>query len=537
MEDARREHREGWGMSSASVTRVVYPTSVDDVQAALKQARDNSWTVAFWGGGRSYGDAALNESNLLLDFSGMNRVIDFDPDSGEVVVEPGVTLVQLERFGLPKGFWPPVVSGTMFTTMGGCISANVHGKNNFKYGPWGDHVVRFTLVLTTGEVLEVDRESHADLFHHVIGGFGLLGVLVSITVKLKRVHSGRLSVLPSLAEDLDEMFRQFERFNDSEFDYVVGWIDAFAGGISLGRGQIHAARYVEENEDPEGKHLVGLEHQQLPDRFFVFIPKSWLWWLARPWAFRWGMQLINSVRFWFMKFAGHHEPRLETHTAFNHLLDFVPNWKWFYTPGGLIQYQFFLPKEVARPIIRQVLELCRSVKLESWLVVMKRHRADDFPLSHAVDGYSFAMDFPVTDKNRGELYRLTERFNELVVEAGGRFYFAKDSVVTSDAWRKSLGDEVVGRFLALKAKYDPDEILGGNLYRRVIKPLKGEVKLLEPKLPELEPAPVPEPEAIPVEEPAAKEELVEAEEPQAEAPPEAEPDSDDAAKTDAGEAS
>ncbi len=513
MEEAHREHREGWGMSSSSVSQVVYPTSTSDVVDALKQARDNGWTVALWGAGRSYGDAALNEANLLLDFSRMNQVLDFDPKSGEVVVEPGVTLVQLERFSLPKGFWPPVVSGTMFTTMGGCIAANVHGKNNFKYGPWGDHLIRFTLVLASGEVLEVDRESDPTLFNHVVGGFGLLGVLVSITVKLKPVHSGRVSVLPIVAEDLDEMFRQFERLNDAEYDYVVGWIDAFAGGISLGRGQIHAARYFGAGEDPEGAQLVSIEHQQLPDRFFIFIPKSWLWWLAKPWAHRWGMWLINSARFWWMRMAGHREPRLETHTEFNHLLDFVPNWKWFYKPGGLIQYQLFLPKENARDVARRVLELCREVKQESWLIVMKRHRADAYPLSHALDGYSFALDFAVTDKNREELYRLTQRLNSIVVEAGGRFYFAKDSVISPEAWRKSLGDEVVGRFLGLKAKYDPDDLLGGNLYRRVIMPLKGQVKLIEPKLSaefdEAVPAGhnetiVPEPVADEAEEPATE---------------------------------
>ena len=95
---------------------------------------------------------------------------------------------------------------------------------------------------------------------------GLLGAITSITVKMKRVHSGRVRVTPIAAENIHEMFRLFERYNGAEYDYVVGWIDAFAGGGGLGRGQIHAARYLEEGEDFEGKATMLPAGQSLPSR-------------------------------------------------------------------------------------------------------------------------------------------------------------------------------------------------------------------------------------------------------------------------------
>ena len=104
------EHRQGWGMANDSVCRVVRPAGVDDIQAAYALARTQGLTVAFWGNGRSYGDAALNESNLLLDFRRMRNVLDFDPETGILTAEPGITLVELEHFALAKGFWPPVLS-------------------------------------------------------------------------------------------------------------------------------------------------------------------------------------------------------------------------------------------------------------------------------------------------------------------------------------------------------------------------------------------------------------------------------------------
>lgn len=474
-----REAREGWGMANRAMSAVVHPRSTEEIVEAFRTARERGLKVAFWGNGRSYGDAALNEGNLLVDFRGMNRVLAFDPTTGELTAEPGITLDELERYALPRGFWPPVVSGTRYTTLGGCVAANVHGKNNYKYGPWGDHVVRFTFVTPDGAVRVVDRASDPELFHHAIGGFGLLGAFASITVTMKRVYGGDVRVTPVAADDIHEMFTLFRRYVAADFDYVVGWIDAFPGGTSLGRGQIHAARYLEpgEHPDPEGSLLPWA--QSLPDRLFGVIPMGLLWRLGQPFSNRLGMRLINFGRFWWMKLMGAGEPHLESHTRFNHLLDFVPNWKWFYKPKSLIQFQLFLPERTAEDAVARVLELCRVERLESFLIVMKRHRPDDFPLSHAVDGYSFAMDFPVSERNREPLFRLTRRLERLVVEAGGRFYFAKDAVISPEGWRRSLGDEVVGRFFALKRRVDPDLLIQGNLWRRVMAPLWAEVPLLE----------------------------------------------------------
>ena len=111
-----------------------------------------------------------------------------------------------------------------------------------------------------------------------------------------------------------------------------------------------------------------------------------------------------------------------------------------------------------------------------------------------VGGWTGSMDFPVTDRNRARLDRLTQRLNRVVVDAGGRFYFAKDAVVTADAWRASLGDEVVGRFFALKRLHDPDLLIQGNLWRRVMAPLWREVPQIDAKLPPITPAV--EPEAV-----------------------------------------
>jgi len=92
-------------------------------------------------------------------------------------------------------------------------------------------------------------------------------------------------------------------------------------------------------------------------------------------------------------------------------------------------------------------------------------------MTHSVDGYSFALDYKVTPSNRGQLWQLAAEMDQLVVEAGGRFYFAKDSTLSHHSLESYLAEERVRKFLDLKATCDPEGLLQTNLYRRLF--LKG----------------------------------------------------------------
>jgi len=157
----------------------------------------------------------------------------------------------------------------------------------------------------------------------------------------------------------------------------------------------------------------------------------------------------------------------QSHAAFHFLLDYVPNWELAYGRGGLIQYQSFLPKETAREAWTELLTLSHKRGMPSYLGVTKRHRPDDFLLSHAVDGFSLALDFKVTNASRARMSQMLQDFDQIVTSAGGRFYFAKNSETSAETTRRFLGDETVERFRALKRRTDPNNLLESDLYRRI----------------------------------------------------------------------
>lgn len=458
---------EGWGMAVSTVSHVFKPTNVEQTFEFFDLARKSNRNIVLRGGGNSYGDAAILADSITLDFTEMNRVLDWNPETGVIDMEPGVTIQQMWQEIIPDGWWPPVVSGTMFTTMGGCAAMNIHGKNNYRMGPFGEHILEFDFLTPDGQIHTVSPQSDPELFHGAISGAGLLGVFTRIRMQMRKVHSGLLSVEAFQTHNFQNMIDEFETRIDHS-DYLVGWIDSVpTGKKTLGRGIVHAAHYLKEGQDPRPADTLTLGAQELPDKLFGLMPKSMLHLFMGPFINNFGVRMINMAKYHSSRLQPNSWVHYQSHGAFAFLLDYVPNWKMAYKPVGLIQYQPFIPKETARDAFEEILLECNKVALPPYLGVFKKHRPDKFLLSHAVDGYSLAMDFRVTPGNRNDLWNLCSRLDDIVLNAGGRFYFAKDATLTGKNAERYLGSAAIEQLRQLKHRLDPEMRLDSQLARRL----------------------------------------------------------------------
>jgi FAD/FMN-containing dehydrogenase len=443
------------------------PTSAAEVSDVFQVAREAGVPLVPRGGGCSYGDAAFLPEGVVLDLSSMNGVSSWDPEAGIIEVEPGVTVEQLWRRTLADGWWPPVVTGTMEPTVGGCLAMNVHGKNNWVRGTLGEHCLDFELLTPDGVVRTVDKNADRELFHAVIGGLGQLGVIVRAKLQLKRVRSGLVEGKAVAAGNLHDLLRALDDAK-GDWEYVVGWIDAFAGGSGAGRGLLHFARHLEAEEDGDPSSSLDPESQDLPARILGVFPKSMVWRLMKPWTNRPGMRLINLTKQLHGSTIANGSVYRQSLAAFSFLLDYVPDWKKTYLPGGLIQHQSFVPVAHAEGVFAQQLEICRRRGMPSYLAVVKRHRPDDFLLSHGVDGFSLALDFPVVEGRRADLWAMVRELAEPVVAAGGRFYAAKDAALPGELFRASFAEGEIDRFLEIKDRLDPEGVLRSALAERLL---------------------------------------------------------------------
>jgi FAD/FMN-containing dehydrogenase len=458
----------GFGRSMRAACRYVVPRSTEELAALFAWAKNEGQTLGFRGAGCSYGDAALNQGGIVVDTSQLNHVLDWDPSTGIIETEAGLTIEGLWRRTVQDGYWPAVVPGTMKPTLGGCLAMNVHGKNNFRAGPIGEHVIELDLLTPAGELVTCSREKNVDLFAAVIGGMGLLGAITRLKLRLKHVHSGALRVESRSARNLDEMFDLFEDGLPVN-DYLVGWVDCFASGKSVGRGIVHVADYLGPGEDPGCEESLHVERQGLPANF-AFLPKDKIWRIMRFLTNDAGMRVVNAGKY-HVSWREHRRSYFQSHVGFAFLLDYVPDWRLAYGPDGFIQYQVFVPHAEARGCLKDVLVLSQKAGIRPYLGVMKRHRADEFVLSHALDGWSLAMDFRVTKRKRQQLVDLTHTLTARVLASGGKFYFAKDSVLDPPEVARAYGTDRLQRFAALKRRLDPGCMLSNDLWRRTIAPV------------------------------------------------------------------
>jgi len=405
----------------------------------------------------------MNTGHLVLDMRSMKRVLDWDPESGIIECEPGVSIQELWQRSLPDGWWPPVTTGTSWPTLGGAAAMNVHGKNHFRVGGLGDWILDVDLATPSGELLTLSRETNEDLFHAAIGAFGMLGCFTRIRLQMKRVYSGRLRVKEWTEPNLE---RTLEAFTDApNHDYFVGWCDC-VGARSRGRSQLHWADNPAEGEDTEGGAALSVAAQELPGSMLGvparFVPLV----LGVLYKRNTGVWLSNTVKYVAARMTSG-RTTLQPHAAFHFLLDQMPGFRFAYQPGGFIQYQPFVPAEHARRVFREILDVSRRRGLMSYLGVLKRHRPDDFLLSHGLDGYSMALDYPVTNANREKLWTMCHEFNELVLDAGGRFYPAKDHVLRPRDFRRMIGEVDLERFETLRGRVDPERVLRSDLADRI----------------------------------------------------------------------
>lgn len=471
--DLMDEELTGWGLAQAAQSKVARPDAVAAIADMFAEAVRAGQTVALRGAGCSYGDAALNRDKVVLDCTRLNRILAWDAAQGRITVEPGVTIAQLWRRTLPDGWWPMVVPGTSEVTVGGAAAMQIHGKNNWHAGAFGDAVLSFDLLLPSGQSLTCSRESNSDLFAAAIGGMGLLGAFTSLTLQTRRVHSGNVWEITTAHNSLDALIAALNEATAWATD-LVAWIDTSARGQRLGRGLLKMSRDLAPDEDAHPEQTRTEAYQTGHKSLAARLPKGWLPRLARPLTSPAGVWFSNRGQWSSGQGIRQRRSHLSTYVSANFPLDAIPDWRESYRPGGLLQHQSMVPTEAASATFREILDRSQQAGLTPSFAVLKKHRASEGLLSCLVDGYSLALDYPVRRGQEEKVSTLLTSLNDITAAAGGRIYFAKDSTLTPAQTQRMYGAETLEQFHTLKQRYDPQGLLSTDLYQRAIAPLFAE---------------------------------------------------------------
>ena len=181
-----------------------------------------------------------------------NHILSFDDNSGILVVESGILLDDIINSFLPKGWFPYVTPGSKFTTIGGLIAADVHGKNHHKEGSFRNFVEWFELIDSKGEIKKCSKKENSELFEWTIGGMGLTGVIIRAAIKLRPIETSWIKQKTLVAKNIDQTFEFFEK--NMNATYSVAWINSTKTGNDLGQSLIMLGEHA-TIEDTKKKNI------------------------------------------------------------------------------------------------------------------------------------------------------------------------------------------------------------------------------------------------------------------------------------------
>lgn len=397
-----------WGRVAPVTTQVDTPAWADRIHPA-------PGPVLAYGLGRSYGDSCLLGEGRMIETRFLDRILDFDPASGLLRAEAGISLDAILRFCVPRGWFLPTTPGTRQVTLGGAIANDVHGKNHHRAGCFGNHTPRFELLRSDGsrQVVGEGDPRHAA----TIGGLGLTGIITWAELQLVPIRSAMLDVELVRFRGLDE-FLELSRDSEEFWEHTVAWIDCAASGRDLGRGIFIRGNWSAHGELAPHKPPGASVPVDFPD--FALN--------------RFTIGAFNSL--YYRRFFGRTNSLQQHYAPFFHPLDSIQGWSRIYGKRGFYQYQVVTPAEAGAEPMREMLRLISESGQGSFLAVLKTFGDKPSPgmLSFPSPGITLALDFA----NQGNAtLALFDRLDEAARAGDARFYPAKDSRMSRADFERS----------------------------------------------------------------------------------------------------
>jgi FAD/FMN-containing dehydrogenase len=446
-------------LNRTAVAGVVAVRSEADVGRALAYARAHRLPVSAAGVRHSMGGQAFRAGGLVLDMRGLNA-IRLDPEHQIVAVGSGATWHDIQNAIHPR-FAVKAMQSTDIFTVGGSIAVNAHGMDH-RAGALMNAIRSMRVMLADGRVVTASRTENADLFRHVVGGYGLFGIVLSAELDVVPNDVLRSERRLIATGDYPSVFAALERDPAVRLTYTHL---STAPGSLLQEGLVYAYRRDPADQNLPRAPLTEIASTRLR-RLTVNLSKrndffrGVKWWAEKNLEHRFETCTISRAQA-----MGDGEACLVSrndpmHDSVPYLRDALPN-------ETDILHEYFLPRDRLLPFIAELKRILADQDVNLVNASIRAVGAEDNALSYApAPAFSVVLyiNQPTNADGTRRMARLTSDLIDLCVKQGGRFFLPYQLHYSPEQLRASYPE--IGAFFAEKRRWDPDELFSNSWYAR-----------------------------------------------------------------------
>ncbi|MAM67316.1 MAG: FAD-binding oxidoreductase [Pseudomonadota bacterium] len=399
------------------------------------------------GAGVSYVAASFSPKAVSIETAAFDRILAFDPDRSWIEVEAGVSLGKLFEFLTPRGFHIPIQPGHPQVTIGGCVAANVHGKNQYSDGIFGSLVQELTLYHPDHGVVRASPTENAEIFDLTVGGYGLTGIILSVRIGIAKLAGAAVRQRNFRVDGLLAAFREVDRLKQ-DHDLIYCWNDLSRLGRNRGAGVVVTGSYVAGDSGGKAetnyKRLDPSAKKRL--RPNVFTDK------AMPW--------VNRI------YAHQNRPASKPVDVPLFQFNFPAVGKEFFFDffgdTGFVELQLLLPSDAVEAYVEDFLSLQESHGRPIALTTIKAVRGDQRLLHFNGNGFNFTIELRNSPQNIAFLNNL----DDLNCRYGGITNIIKDSRLRPEIAERQYPE--IDLFRQRLRTYDPRRRFSSALSERLL---------------------------------------------------------------------
>ena len=396
------------------------------------------------GAGLSYAPASFGKDKLIRDMCSFDRILEFDESSKIVVVEAGISLKKLLTWSFSKQLFLPVLPGQPEITVGGCVAANVHGRNPYKDGTFMEHVEWIELSHPTLGTKIISRSNEKKIFNATCGGLGLTGIITKVALKLQKLSSEFVNLSPKKTESLKNTLEIMKQHTSD--DLLYSW-NMGSTLFNFGKGIVTSGIFSDDSSSktPQIKERKGMNSN---DRLLPFS----LWNnLSSP--------IINSINQKIQ--SSKNIVKKDVYSALFPYVGIARIFYGLYGSNGFNEYQVLIKKKYSVEFIDDLTKLIKSEKPSLTILIMKLFNGKQKLLHFSDDGLSIILNL----KHCNSTLKFLEKLDDIVISYKALPYIVKDSRLTKEVVEQCYPEYHV--FKEILNEIDPKRIFKSELSERM----------------------------------------------------------------------